>query len=69
METEEKLVKAAIIADIFDMSVYTVYRAAKTGEIPSHKSGRSVRFSVAEVRGHMKAAASAASGVKANDKE
>ncbi len=62
METVEKLVKAPIIADLHDMSVYSVYRTAQAGEIPCYRRKRSVRFSLREVREAMRSTAIAASG-------
>ncbi len=50
---EAKLVKARVIASIFNEALSSVYRAAKTGEIPSYNVGPKrggVRFNIEEVR-------------------
>ncbi len=50
---QAKLVRARVVAKDIDAAISSVYRAAKTGRIPSYTVGpRSggVRFNLAEVR-------------------
>ena len=45
-----KLYKASELAELLQVSVKTIYRLGKTGEIPSYKIGRSIRFEMPKER-------------------
>lgn len=45
----EKLVTANTIAGYVGENVQTVWRKAREGTYPSHKSGRLVRFKISEI--------------------
>ncbi len=52
-EKEAKLVRARVVAKDIDAAISSVYRAAKTGKIPSYNVGPKqggVRFDLEEVR-------------------
>lgn len=45
----ERFIKAKEVAVLLGMDVYTVYRKAKSGQIPCHRFGRSYRFRLSEI--------------------
>lgn len=45
----ERLVKAQVVADHIGEDVQTVYRKAREGIYPSHRTGRLVRFKLSEI--------------------
>jgi excisionase family DNA binding protein len=49
MTRTRRLVQVPVIAGEFGISTRTVYRLAKSGEIPSYRVGRQLRFDPAEV--------------------
>lgn len=51
------LVGAVAVAEQFHISERTVKRLAATGEIPSYRAGRQLRFDIAEVMAALRASA------------
>lgn len=45
-----KLYKASELAEILKVSPKTVYRLGKSGEIPTYKIGKSIRFEMPKER-------------------
>lgn len=46
---DEPLVTASVVARLKGVSVWTVYKLAQSGRIPSEKFGRSRRFRLSEL--------------------
>jgi excisionase family DNA binding protein len=46
---DEPLVTASVVARLKGVSVWTVYKLAQSGQIPSEKFGRSRRFRLSEL--------------------
>jgi len=44
LEKRQRALKASEVADLFQVSPMTIYRAAKEGSLPSFKVGSSLRF-------------------------
>jgi len=53
----ECLVKVDEAAKALGISRFTLYKAAKAGDVPSYRQGKAIRFSIAELRGAMRQAA------------
>ena len=52
--SSDHLVKVAEAAKAIGLSKFTLYRAAKAGEVPCYKQGRALRFSIEEVKEAMR---------------
>jgi len=50
----ENLVRVDEAAKAVGLSKFTLYKAAKAGEVPFYKQGKALRFSIAEVREAMR---------------
>ena len=44
LEKRQRALKVSEVADLFQVSPMTIYRAAKDGSLPSFKVGSSLRF-------------------------
>ena len=47
---EKRLVRAAVIAEIIDLTEESILRLAREGVLPHVRIGRSVRFDVEQIR-------------------
>lgn len=50
----EPFVKVRVAGEYFDMSIWTLYRLAESGTIPSHKIGGKRRFKISELEAAFK---------------
>lgn len=55
--TTECLVKVDEAAKALGISRFTLYKAAKAGNVPSYRQGKAIRFSIGELREAMRQAA------------
>ena len=62
----DHLVKVDELTKALGISRFTLYKAAKVGDVPSYRQGKAIRFSIAELREAMKQAAIHTDGATAN---